>query len=49
MDYDHEEKNASLISPGRLVQWEHEANVKVFIVDFEHEANIKITREHFPK
>ncbi len=48
-DYESSEHNTSLITPGRLVQYEAEANVKVYIVDYESSADIKITRQHFPK
>jgi len=49
VDYESQEKNAQLISPGKLVQYASEANVRVFIVNYENEAQIKITRGHFPK
>jgi len=49
VDYDYQEEKAQLISPGRLVKYDYEANVKVFIVDYDYQADIKITREHFPK
>ena len=49
VDHDYQEKNASLITPGRIVQHDYEANVKVFIVDHDYQADIWITRKRFPK
>ena len=51
VDYAYQEKNAELITPGELVQYEHQADIKVFIVNQnqEYKADIKIMRKNFPK
>jgi hypothetical protein len=49
VDYDSQQKNHQIISPGELVGYESQANVKVFIVNYESQASIKILRKNFPK
>lgn len=49
VDYDSSEKNHQILAGGKLVQYEFQADVKVFIVNYESQANICITRENFPK
>lgn len=48
VDQAYQEKNAILIAGGKLVKYEHEADVKVCIVNQEYQADIKITRKNFP-
>ena len=49
VDYPSQEQNAEIITPGELVQYESQADVKVFIVEYPSQANIKIMRKNFPK
>ena len=49
VNHSFEEKNSELISGGRLVTNEYEADKKLFIVNHEDLADIKITRENFPR
>ncbi len=48
VDYPSQEKNITLISPGELVKYENQADVKVFIVNHTSQADILITRKNFP-
>ena len=49
VDHAYQEQNAALISPGELVRYDHQADIKVFIVKYEHQADIKIMRKNFSK
>ena len=49
VDYDSRQKNNEIIEGGKLVQYENQADVKVFIVKYENQADICITRKNFPK
>jgi len=48
VDQPFQEKNSAIIAGGKLVKYEQEAGVKVFIVNQEYQADIKITRKNFP-
>ena len=47
-DYVSQQRNHQIISPGELVKYESQADVKVFIVKYESQATIKIMRKNFP-
>ncbi len=49
VDYESQEKNAEIITGGKLVDYESQADAKVFIVKYESQADIKIMRKHFPR
>jgi hypothetical protein len=49
VDQPYQEKNAAIIAGGKLVKYEHEADVKVYIVNQDYQADIKIIRKNFPK
>lgn len=49
VDSKFQEKNASIISGGKLVSSKYQADVKVFIVNSKFDAQILITRQNFPK
>lgn len=49
VDSKFQEKNAVIISGGKLVSSKYQADVKVFIVNSKYEATILITRQNFPK
>jgi hypothetical protein len=48
VDEPQQERNVVLIAGGKLVRYEHQANVKVYIVNQEYQADIKITKNNFP-
>lgn len=48
-DNKYDQKNAEIISPGKLVKGKYDANVKIFIVNNKYDADIIITRQNFPK
>ncbi len=49
VDHDYQEKNAQIISGGKLVDYDYQADVKLFIVKHDYQAQIKIMRKNFPK
>lgn len=49
VECDHLQKNHKLIADGKLVKYESEANIKVYMVNLEHQADILITQKNFPK
>ena len=49
VDHDSQEKNAQIISGGKLVDYDYQADVKLFIVKHDYQAQIKIMRKNFPK
>jgi hypothetical protein len=48
VDQPYQEKNAQIITGGKLVKNEWEAELKVCIVQQEYQADIKIMRKNFP-
>lgn len=49
VDQQHKEKNAQLLTNGKLVQREHEADLKLLIVDKDYKADIMIQAKSFPR
>lgn len=49
VDHKSQEKNADIIGGGKLVKYESQSDVKVFVVKYASKASIKIMRQHFPR
>ena len=49
VEHAHEEENAEALYGGEIVQYDHEADVSLMIVDQPHMAAIHIMRENFPR
>lgn len=48
VDQQYKEKNAEILKGCKLVNYEYQADIKVFIVNQEYQADIKIMRKNFP-
>lgn len=49
VDSDSKQKNHQIIAGGKLIDNEHSADVKIYLVDQTYKAKILITRKNFPK